>query len=237
MQCTCTPAYTFTASAMSAPRVYSFSSPILTDHCYSAAMPPKGSQVQPHWLGNVLQETHDGITSLRLRAKPNCRHEYGPRRTTKAAAEADLVAARQATTHEQCASIVRDLCARARGGAHLSRKKAQISRPGARTNRAFQPVAPTASWAHTCLPVFVCVAGYPVLHDLHSSQRAKTYALPTKAARAAMNELKGFGQFQPYEPDKETFVVCERRVNTPPPGRMPPRWPTSDFVVARASDH
>ena len=36
----------------------------------------------------------------------------------KAAAEADLVAARRATTHEQYASIVRDLCAPARGGVH-----------------------------------------------------------------------------------------------------------------------
>ena len=108
-----------------------FQAQYLPRHCYSAAMPPKGSQVQPHLLGNVLQETNDGITSWRLRAKPNCRHEYGPRRTTKAAAEADLVAARQATTHEQYASIVRDLCARARGGAHPSRKKAQNSSPRA----------------------------------------------------------------------------------------------------------
>ena len=93
-----------------------FQARYLPRHWYAAAMPPKEGyvRVQSHSLGNAIKQTISSGAFWRLRARPNGRLENGPRRTTKAAAEADLVAARRATTHEQYASTVRDICTRAR---------------------------------------------------------------------------------------------------------------------------
>ena len=110
-------------------------------------MPAKGWQVQAHLLGKVKKGTKSGTTCWHLRAKPNGRSIRGPRRATKAAADTDLAAARKATTHEEYASIVQDLCARARGGAHLARKKVQSSRPQA--GRGSGRISETLGKPHT----------------------------------------------------------------------------------------
>ena len=92
----------------------------------------------------------------------------------------------------------------------------------------------SASWAQTCLPWFVwrpCLGGPPLQSEspeLHTS---------SEGSDDSDESIEDFGQFRPYEPDVETFRDYERRVNAPPPGRMPPRWPLVDFFGARASDH
>ena len=120
-------------------------------------MPPKGSEKAPSRMGNV--HTDVGRNTYRAQAKIDGRTEQGPRRNTKAEADADLLQARGSQTQSEFRDILRQLREAAQseevpgvpsvastrsGGSHPLEPRAKRPRKG-----AFQPTSDLLAGAST----------------------------------------------------------------------------------------